>query len=333
MQAFNRRAFLKGTGTLALAAAASGLLCGAAEVPEEPELCTVGGLRVHNVSAYAKDYGENHRIFECHLLIENTNDFSVSFNRENFLLHLGDARADIHNTFGGLNKWNGSKYIQDVQLAPGETQQIDYNCSLSVEGLESLLREEAPVPWCITLLYGQQRQSFTGYATPGHYSTEFTAGPVTDVPVLSVGGVTLSELWCQDSRTQQGPPYTLELFFKLQNDTGSIIKLPYNGWSATQGVLDNFTTKMDGAEKEHTRLYACKYAKVFGFSLFRLERGDHLLRLWPHKSSFASNTISLTEEEYNTLYTGGHIVELTFTCNGESKTIHLDPRTGIFEAV
>ena len=28
MQAFNRRAFLKGTGTLALAAAASGLLCG-----------------------------------------------------------------------------------------------------------------------------------------------------------------------------------------------------------------------------------------------------------------------------------------------------------------
>ena len=27
MQAFNRRAFLKGTGTFALAAAASGLLC------------------------------------------------------------------------------------------------------------------------------------------------------------------------------------------------------------------------------------------------------------------------------------------------------------------
>lgn len=333
MQAFNRRDFLKGTGTLALAAAASGLLCGAAEVPEEPELCTVGGLRVHNVGVYANDYGENHRSFSCNLMIENTNDFSVSFNRENFLLHLGDVRADVNYSFSGLNKWNGSKYTQDVQLAPGETQKIEYGCWLSVEGLESLLREEAPVPWCITLLYGQQRQSFTGYATPGHRSTEFTAGPVTDEPVLSVGGVTLSQLWCQDSRTQQGPPYALELFFKLQNDTGSIIKLPYNGWSATQGVLDNFTTKMDGAEKEHTRLYACKYAKVFGFSLFRLERGDHLLRLWPHKSSFASNTIPLTEEEYNTLYTGGHIVELTFTCNGESKTLLFDPATCIWEVV
>lgn len=333
MQTFNRRDFLKGTGTLALAAAASGLLCGAAEVPEEPELCTVGGLRVHNVGVYANDYGENHRSFSCNLMIENTNDFSVSFNRENFLLHLGDVRADVNYSFSGLNKWNGSKYTQDVQLAPGETQKIEYGCWLSVEGLESLLREEAPVPWCITLLYGQQRQSFTGYATPGHRSTEFTAGPVTDEPVLSVGGVTLSQLWCLDSRTQQGPPYALELFFKLQNDTGSIIKLPYNGWSATQGVLDNFTTKMDGAEKEHTRLYACKYAKVFGFSLFRLERGDHLLRLWPHKSSFASNTIPLTEEEYNTLYTGGHIVELTFTCNGESKTLLFDPATCIWEVV
>lgn len=55
MQAFNRRAFLKGTGTLALAAAASGLLCGAGDPAEGgAAVPTVGGLRVNYVRAFGQ---------------------------------------------------------------------------------------------------------------------------------------------------------------------------------------------------------------------------------------------------------------------------------------
>ena len=151
MQAFNRRAFLKGTGTLALAAAASGLLCGAAEAPAEtaPATETVGGLVVHTVRAFAKDYGNNFRLFEIHLEIENTNNFPAYFNQENFLVHLGDTRLGINYRFAGLNKWNGSRYIQDVHLEPGERQTISYICKLQAEDLDAGLRAENPVPWCI----------------------------------------------------------------------------------------------------------------------------------------------------------------------------------------
>ena len=63
MQIFTRRDFLKGSSTLVLAAAASGLLCGAAQAPAEavPMTETVGGLVVHTVRAFAKDYGHNFR--------------------------------------------------------------------------------------------------------------------------------------------------------------------------------------------------------------------------------------------------------------------------------
>lgn len=164
MQTFNRRAFLKGTGTLALAAAASGLLCGAAEAPAEtaPAAETVGGLVVHTVRAFAKDYGNNFRDFEIHLEIENTNDFPVYFNQENFLVHLGDMRLGINYRFSGLNKWNGSRYIQDVHLEPGECQTISYSCRLQAAELEAGLRQTDPAPWRIALLYGQQRQTLYG---------------------------------------------------------------------------------------------------------------------------------------------------------------------------
>lgn len=116
MQIFTRRDFLKGSRTLVLAAAASGLLCGAAQAPAEtvPMTETVGGLVVHTVRAFAKDYGHifrHLRQLEIHFDLENTNDFPVYFNQENFLVHLGNVRRDTRAYFGGLNKWNGSRYI------------------------------------------------------------------------------------------------------------------------------------------------------------------------------------------------------------------------------
>ena len=120
MQAFNRRAFLKGTGTLALAAAASGLLCGAGDPAEGgAAVPTVGGLRVNYVRAFAKDYGNNFRQMEIHLNIANTNSSAAYFNQENFVPLLGNSRYGGERTFSGLNKWNGSRYVQDVQLKAG----------------------------------------------------------------------------------------------------------------------------------------------------------------------------------------------------------------------
>ena len=180
MQAFNRRAFLKGTGTFALAAAASGLLCGAAAPAEAvPMTETVGGLVVHTVRAFAKDYGHTFRhlrYLEIHFDLENRNDFPVYFHQENFLVHLGNVRRDTYAYFSGLNKWNGSRYIQDVHLEPGERQTISYSCKLQAEDLEAGLRAENPAPWCIALLYGQQRQSFTGYLLPDQYSSDLPPG-------------------------------------------------------------------------------------------------------------------------------------------------------------
>ena len=241
MQTFNRRVFLKGTGTLALAAAASGLLCGAAEAPAEtaPAAETVSGLVVHTVRAFAKDYGNNFRDFEIHLEIENTNDFPVYFNQENFLVHLGDTRLGINYRFSGLNKWNGSRYIQDVHLEPGECQTISYSCRLQAAELEAGLRQTDPAPWRIALLYGQQRQTFTGYLLADKYSSDFTAGPVESTAFPTVGGVQLSALWCDDSCTQNGF-YDLLFYFTLQNKSDAEIALPFRGVSEGD-VQDNFS--------------------------------------------------------------------------------------------
>ena len=252
MQAFNRRAFLKGTGTLALAAAASGLLCGAAEVPAEtaPAAETVGGLVVHTVRAFAKDYGNNFRLFEINLKIENTNDFPVYFNQENFLVHLGDARLGINYRFSGLNKWNGSRYIQDVHLEPGECQTISYSCNLQAAELEAGLRQTDPAPWRIALLYGQQRQTFTGYLLADKYSSDFTSGPVESTAFPTVGGVQFSALWCDDSRTQNGF-YYLSFYFTLQNKSDTEIALPFRGVSEGD-VQDNFSVELDVSTKSIT---------------------------------------------------------------------------------
>ena len=328
MQAFNRRAFLKGTGTLALAAAASGLLCGAAEAPAEtaPAAETVGGLVVHTVRAFAKDYGNNFRDFEINLKIENTNDFPVYFNQENFLVHLGDARLGINYRFSGLNKWNGSRYTQDVHLEPGEFQTISYSCRLQAAELEAGLRQTDPVPWRIALLYGQQRQTFTGYLLADKYSSDFTAGPVESTVFPTVGGVQLSALWCDDSCTQNGS-YYLSFYFTLQNKSDTEIALPFRGVSEGD-VQDNFSVELDGQRKRHYRLYVCTHDKIF-----RPQEGGHLESLQPGESQFATNGVYLTKEEYDTLYNGGHTVTFTFSCGDEKLTLRGDPRTGIFEAV
>lgn len=328
MQAFNRRAFLKGTGTLALAAAASGLLCGAAEAPAEtaPAAETVGGLVVHTVRAFAKDYGNNFRDFEINLKIENTNDFPVYFNQENFLVHLGDARLGINYRFSGLNKWNGSRYTQDVHLEPGEFQTISYSCRLQAAELEAGLRQTDPVPWRIALLYGQQRQTFTGYLLADKYSSDFTAGPVESTVFPTVGGVQLSALWCDDSCTQNGS-YYLSFYFTLQNKSDTEIALPFRGVSEGD-VQDNFSVELDGQRKRHYRLYVCTHDKIF-----RPQEGSHLESLQPGESQFATNGVYLTKEEYDTLYNGGHTVTFTFSCGDEKLTLRGDPRTGIFEAV
>lgn len=331
MQIFTRRDFLKGSRTLVLAAAASGLLCGAAQAPAEavPMTETVGGLVVHTVRAFAKDYGHNFRhlrYLEIHFDLENRNDFPVYFHQENFLVHLGNVRRDTYAYFSGLNKWNGSRYIQDVHLEPGERQTISYICKLQAEDLEAGLRAENPAPWCIALLYGQQRQSFTGYLLPDQYSSDFTAGPVESTAFPAVGGVQLSELWCDDSYTQNGF-YYLHFYFTLQNKSDVEIALPFNGLSGGD-VLDNFSMKLDGQPKEHYRLYACSHNTIF-----RPQEAGHLESLQAGESRFATNGIHLTKEEYGTLYTGGHTVEFTFTCNGEVLTLRGDPRIGIWESV
>lgn len=329
MQTFNRRAFLKGTGTLALAAAASGLLCGAAEAPAEtaPAAETVGGLVVHTVRAFAKDYGNNFRQMEIHLNIENTNSSAAYFNQENFVPMLGNSRYGGEFTFTGLHKWNGSRYVQDVQLKAGETQTISYSCKLQPEDLSAGLRTVDPAPWSLTLLYGGQRQTFTGYLLPDHYSTEYTAGPVESTVLPSVGGIVLSGFWSSDFLTQI-PSYSLPIYFTMQNSNDTAAQLPFRGVAENGDVLDNFTIRMDGQPRNHYRLYACTHT-----SRFTPEEKGHLEALQPQEICFAETGISLTKDEYSTLYTTGHTLEITFSYGDESVTVRGNTRTGIFEAI
>ena len=151
----SRRSFLKVSGCLMLGSAVSGLLCGAGDPAEGgAAVPTVGGLRVNYVRAFAKDYGNNFREMEIHLNIENTNSSAAYFNQENFVPLLGNSRYGGERTFSGLNKWNGSRYVQDVQLKAGETQTISYICKLQPEDLSAGLRAVDPAPWSLTLLYG-----------------------------------------------------------------------------------------------------------------------------------------------------------------------------------
>ena len=149
----SRRSFLKVSGCLMLGSAVSGLLCGAGDPAEGgAAVPTVGGLRVNYVRAFAKDYGNNFRQMEIHLNIENTNSSAAYFNQENFVPMLGNSRYGGEFTFTGLSKWNGSRYVQDVQLKAGETQTISYSCKLQPEDLSAGLRTVDPAPWSLTLL-------------------------------------------------------------------------------------------------------------------------------------------------------------------------------------
>ena len=467
MQAFNRRAFLKGTGTLALAAAASGLLCGAAEVPTEAVLGAVDGILVHSLSVrISNDWNENYFV-EAHFMLENTNSTTAIFHIEHF--SASSAGKTLYKS--GLNKWNGSHYIQDIQLEPGEQQLISasfllehndldsalqdgmrftfqhdlqsqtfvgrplfgkyggeftaepvqtltfptvgglrvhsvrvtlesdssgrhflsFDCALentysdpvelrgrnfvlqigderidkylsvwnlgvnryyrtasivpvapgvpqtvniqcycSADAYKRLTRHSDPEPWKFTLLYGQERLSFTGYAaSPDTYSV----GETQSTALPSVGGIQLSDLSLTDYSTQN-KSYSLLLHFTMQNLTDAQIDLPIPALHPNDNLPNHFTLQFDGTEKYVYGPFSCEY----------YDDGDGQYHYWPkslgafealapHESQLAELAVSLTEREHTSLYTQNHTVALTFTCNGESLTIHLDPRTGVFYAV
>ena len=264
---------------------------------------------------------------EIHLNIENTNSSAAYFNQENFVPLLGNSRYGGERTFTGLNKWNGSRYVQDVQLKAGETQTISYSCKLQPEDLSAGLRTVDPAPWSLTLLYGGQRQTFTGYLLPDRYSTEYTAGPVESTVLPSVGGIVLSGFWSSDLPTQI-PSYSLPIYFTMQNSNDTAAQLPFRGVAENGDVLDNFTIRMDGQPRNHYRLYACTHT-----SRFTPEEKGTLETLQPQEICFAENRISLTKDEYSTLYTTGHTLEITFSYGDESVTVRGNTRTGIFEAI
>ena len=122
---------------------------------------------------------------------------------------LGNSRYGGAFTFTGLNKWNGSTICAG---RPAESRgDPDHLLQLQVcrpEDLSAGLRTVDPAPWSLTLLYGGQRQTFTGYLLPDHYSTEYTAGSVESTVLPSVGGIVLSGFWSSDFPTQI-PSYSL----------------------------------------------------------------------------------------------------------------------------
>lgn len=463
MHAFNRRDFLKGTGTLALAAAASGLLCGAAEVPTEAVLGAVDGILVHSLSVRISNLWDEEYLVEADFMLENTNSTTAFFVEEHFSISSADKTLYKPIT---LNKWNGSRYIQDIRLEPGEQQLISASCILAHDDLDSALqdgmrftfqhglqsqtfvgrplfgkyggeftaepvqtltfptvgglrvhsvrvtsqasssryllsfdcalentysdpvelrgrnfvlqigderidthrnvwnlgvnrndrtasiapgvpqtvhircycsadaykrltRHSDPEPWKFTLLYGQERRTFTGYAaSPDTYSV----GETQSTALPSVGGIQLSDLSLTDYPTQSS--YSLRLYFTMQNLTDAQIDLPIPALHPNDNLPNHFTLQFDGTEQYVYGPFSCKY----------YDDGDRQYHYWPkslgafealapHESQLAELVVSLTEREHTSLYTQNHTVALTFTCNGESLTIHLDPRTGVFYAV
>ena len=83
-----------------------------------------------------------------------------------------------------------------------------------------------------------------------------------------------------------------------------------------------------GQPRNHYRLYACTHT-----SRFTPEEKGHLETLQPQEICFAETGISLTKDEYSTLYTTGHTLEITFSYGDESVTVRGNTRTGIFEAI
>ena len=260
----SRRSFLKVSGCLMLGSAVSGLLCGAGDPAEGgAAVPTVGGLQVNYVRAFAKDYGNNFRQMEIHLNIENTNSSAAYFNQENFVPMLGNSRYGGEFTSNGLNKWNGSRYVQDVQLKAGETQTISYSCKLQPEDLSAGLRTVDPAPWSLTL---------------DHYSTEYTAGPVESTVLPSVGGIVLSGFWSSDFLTQV-PSYSLPIYFTMQNSNDTAAQLPFRGVAENGDVLDNFTIRMDGQPRNYYRLYACTHTSRFTPEYSTLYTTGHTLEI------------------------------------------------------
>ena len=324
MRTFTRRDFLKGSGTLVLAAAASGLLCGAGEVTEDTTLGTVGGLRVQSIRArISNGFGSGTPyLLEIYLDLENTNDTTAYFYQENFMAATGGKRYD-GDYFAGLNKWNGSKYIQDARLDPGEIQTLSYACRLDQTGRDAAFRDGAQ----FTLQYGQERQTYFWTAVTDKSAACTSCGPVQSTVFPAVGGVQLSSLWCCTS-TLQNRSYFLDFYFTLQNLNDTAASLPLLGLAEDRDALDNFTFQMDGAHKRHYRLYTCGHN-----DWLYLTNTDYCESLQPQEARLVSNSISLTKEEYDSLYTQEHTVELTFTYGGESLTLRGDPRTGVFAAV
>ena len=180
MRAFTRRAFLKGSGTLVLAAAASGLLCGAGEAPSTV-LGAVDGIRVHDITArLSNGFNSNYRL-EVHFTLENTNASTAYFLKDNFSASVSGKSC----TYAGLNKWNGSRYVQDIQLAPGEQQLISYSAWVEPADYDTILQNG----FRITFSYGVQAQTFAGRPLFGEFGGGFTAEPVQTLSIPSVGGL------------------------------------------------------------------------------------------------------------------------------------------------
>ena len=236
---------------------------------------------------------------EIHLNIENTNSSAAYFNQENFVPLLGNSRYGGERTFSGLNKWNGSRYVQDVQLKAGETQTISYICKLQPEDLSAGLRAVDPAPWSLTLLYGGQRQTFTGYLLPDRYSTEYTAGPVESTVLPSVGGIVLSGFWSSDLLTQV-PSYNLPIYFTMQNSNDTAAQLPFRGVAET-GMF--WTISPSGWTASRGIITGSMPVPILPVSLQR--KKATLKPSSRRRSVFAETGISLTKDEYSTLYTTG----------------------------
>ena len=327
MQSLNRRTFLKSTGTLALAAITSGLLCGAAAEPEETEpdtaLCTVGGVRVLDVRARVYDYPNSDYPYhmEVYFDLENANDFTAYFHQENYIVSVGGKRYDTSD-FTGLNKWNGSRYIQDVWLEPGEAKTITYSCRLDKAGGKAAFQDGMQ----ITFQYRQQRQTFISLPLTKTSSACALDGPVQSTVFPAVGGVQFSDFWCHESSTQNGR-YALHLNFTMQNLTDTQIDLPIPDLHPNDNLPNHFTLQFDGTEKYLYGPYSCEY------SWMRPKSKDALEALAPYESQFAELSFSLTQNEFDTLLTQDHTIEFTFTCGGEELTLRGNPSTCIFEVV
>ena len=459
MRAFTRRDFLKGSGTLVLAAAASSLLCGAGEAPSTV-LGAVDGIRVHDITARLSNGFDSNYLLEVHFTLENTNASTAYFLKDHFSASVSGKNC----TYAGLNKWTGSRYVQDIQLAPGEQQLISYSALVEPADYDTILQNgfritfshgvqaqtfagrplfgeysggftaepvqtlsipsvgglrvhsvrmtpstnkvgplltytcvlentyDSPVqmhrnnfilhigeeridrsfqvlnlrvgddyrdltlapgarktfgfqcycsddayrrltkgndPWMLTLFYGQEKLSFTGYAAS---SDTYSVGETQSTALPSVGGVQFSDLWLTDSYSQpdafsQTSIYQLMLDFTMQNLTDEAVSLPIPDLHPDAGLQSKFALKFDGTTKYLYGPFRCAYDDNH-----QPKSLDACEVLAPHETQLTQLVIRLTESEHASLYTQSHTVELSFVHGGESLTIRFDPRTGAYYA-